>query len=249
MRKIEDLSKEIYDVQVLDNYIRDNKIMTDEFYKYEGYFSIPEYLLYSDRIEVIKNGNCTVNELKDKMIKDLYTYTYIYKMPRIDMLDSEIKYLLLLIGESYKYLGKECYFINDMIKLNKLAIANSIVYDSETFNLKTYIRSMKYIESDHLSERDIYGIVNYVGKSLNFNAVELIKNDDGSYGCIGKNREIIVVDDDNFTSIEEAKRMASSLGYDENNVVELISHPEQLEVSKNDKVINLELYKVKKRIK
>ena len=170
-------------------------------------------------------------------------------MPNIDMLDAELNYLLLLIGNSYRLLGKECYFINDMIHLNRLAIANSIVYADETFNVKTYIASMKYLESDHLSEKEIYTIVDSIGKDLNFNSLALIKNEDGSYGCAGKNKEIIIIDDDEFDSIDDAKRAASLLGYDANNVVELISNAHQLNASKTDKVVNLELYKAKKNLK
>ena len=57
-------------------------------------------------------------------------------------------------------------FIEDMIELNKMTISKAMVYEDDEILLDTYICSLRYIESDIITEKDLKAIASQLSDTF-----------------------------------------------------------------------------------
>ena len=138
--------------------------------------------------------------------------------------------------------------MDDMIALNKYAIARSMVYEEESISLKTYINSLKYMESNILTINNIVEIAEKLGEKFGIDALSLIANQDGSYGCIGKNLELFIVDDNSNdkTNEEYIRNRLEKNGY---KIVDTYGIVENKKTIDNENVVSIDSVKSKRNSK
>ena len=173
---IDSLNQEIINVQVLDNYLKDglirfNKYFLREDYKYEmkkfeqvlSQFEEEDNDSFDDEDGYIEDPY-TLDDVLEILVADLDIYECIYKVPNISIENKEWEVLFDTIGAFYKEKDLDGFFMDDMIALNKYAIARSMVYEEESISLKTYINSLKYMESNILTINNIVEIAEKLGE-------------------------------------------------------------------------------------
>lgn len=122
-------------------------------------------------------------------------------------------------------------FIEDMIELNKMTISKAVVYEDDEILLDAYICSLRYIESDIITEKDLKAIASQLSDTFEIDAVNLVRNKNGKIGCFNKNLKILIDD----TSNKSLRSCLIENGYkiEDNNYV-LSSKPKQKIISFNE---------------
>ena len=135
--------------------------------------------------------------------------------------------------------------MGDMIELNRYAMARSLVYEEDCISLDTYIKSLKYIESNIISINSIIEIAERIREILCIDAVAILANEDGSYGCKNKDANLFIVDED-INEEEHIRNYIESKGYKVIDTKEIV---EQEKSITDDNVISFDSIKSKKKNK
>ena len=128
-----------------------------------------------------------------------------YGKEHICFLNYKWDYELLFATIANYYKDKEFSysFADDMRYLNRMAIAKSMIYEDEHIELKTYISSLKYLESNVISLVNIVEIARDLSVVFGIDTFSLLANEDGSYGCRGMGSELIFVDGEDQETLEK----------------------------------------------
>lgn len=258
--EIDRLNLEIVNVQVLDGYIRDGNIRFDKFFMRAEYkYQMNKYknLLktYDDKKGfVIDTGyddgyiedDYTLDDVLEELVEEIDVYSLVYNVPEVLIDQDEWEILFEAIGGYYIHNELDGYFMADMIELNRYAMARSLVYEEDYIGLDTYIKSLKYLESNILSIDNIVQIAERISEMLSVDAVAILANEDGTYGCKNKDANLFIVDED-IDEEDHIKSYVESKGY---QVVDTIDVVEQKNNINNDSnVVNFDDIKIKRKLK
>lgn len=191
------LTEELVVVQVLDG-IGDKKMrLDDEFFSdsYKGWLQIQRRKGNHKNLQLVEsplkkeeNENQDIyEEANEEILLDLELYNNIYHMPMLSVTNQEWD---LFFKNLYSYyLEKDLLevYLPDMVTLNRMAIAKSLINNQKQITLMTYISALKYMESEVIEISDILEMIK--GLEVTFgmeNLEELVQNADGSYGNYGK---------------------------------------------------------------
>ncbi len=248
---VDSLYEEIVKVQVCDNYYLNGQIRTDEhFYSSKFIADTNKFANLSKCYEDNDDGDYfeedkyySADEVLEGLVNSLHMYEYVYVLKGINISNEEWD-ILFDILENY-YLEKEFTddFIPDMVNLNKLAVARALVYD-KVLDLETYIESLKYLESNDISMDDIIGIIKKLGEESDKDFMPLITNDDGSYGCLNTNTDVLIVKND--TDVDTVKKLleGNGLGIDQIiKVSDTVEKVPQKTKHPGEKIVNFSKYK------
>lgn len=238
-----------------DGVIRSNKYFLREDYKYEmkkfeqvlSQFEEEDNDSFDDEDGYIEESY-TLDDVLEILVADLDIYECIYKVPNISIENKEWEVFFDTIGAFYKERDLDGFFMDDMIVLNKYAIARSMVYEEESISLKTYISSLKYVESNILTINNIVEIAEKLGEKFGIDALSLIANEDGSYGCIGKNLTLFIIDNDSNdkTNEEVIKKQLEKNGYKVVDTVGIIG--QEKPNNHNSNVVSIDSAKRKSKV-
>lgn len=254
----ESLREPILNVQLLDLYFKDGGLrMENMFFRDEYIYEIEKnkgLLSYYEKSGLLGDDDddelelYSFDDVLERLVSDLDTYSYMYKVPPLKMENIEWELFFATIANYYKDKEFSYSFINDMIYLNQMAISKAMVYEEDCIDLKTYISSLKYIESDVLSLVNIVEIAKDLADAFGIDTFSLLANEDGSYGCIGKGAEIFILDGEDQDSIEKGvEKLAKELeenGYKINAAVD-VNKKEETETKEN--VVDIKSYKMKQK--
>lgn len=201
------LTEELVVVQVLDG-ISSEKIRLDDAFFSDSYRSwvqskkLPSINRklqivkeieddYLDEEESIEENQTLYDETNEEMLLDLELYNDIYQMPMFMMTNKEWD---LFFKEMYSYYlekGLLEEYLPDMVTLNRMAIAKSLIENQEVMTLTTYISALKYMESEVIEISNILEIIERLEGAFQMqNLKALIQNANGSYGNYGKEFQI-----------------------------------------------------------
>lgn len=196
---IERLDNEIYTVQIVDNYLINGKLKSDdEFFRDsidKSYFGdesmYDEYMDDVEDEEYNDDYKDTIEDVMEILIEDLEVYSDLYKIPELSITNDEWDLFFDTIYEYYESHSLSEFYFLDMVDVNKFAMAKSLVYEQKSISLNTYISALKYMESAVLNINDIKEIINILEDRFNQgNLLSLIANPDGSFGNYGKEYQI-----------------------------------------------------------
>ena len=206
---IETLDFEIVNVQISDNYLKNGKIrLSDYFIKKDV---LTESDIITDAISKMKckeniddeynerfSHNYSIDDILELLVSDLDAYSLLYKVPPIKISNVEWELLFYELGKYYHNRGIDDFYIEDMIFLNKMAVSKAMVYEDDTISLNTYIWSLRYLESNIITERNLEDITSQLSSTFGIDALSLIKNETGKVGCLNKtfNFELNVISQD-----------------------------------------------------
>lgn len=263
--EIDSLNLEIVNVQVLDGYLKNGKIRFGDFflrddYKYQmnkfknllrSYEDNEKRLSVVDKEEDTDDGyieeDYTLDDVLETLVADIDIYGLIYDMKEVEIDSGEWELFFETLGAYYIEQDLDGFFMGDMITLNKYAIARSLVYEEECIDLETYIKSLKYLESNIISINNIIEIAERIRETMSIDAVSILANDDGSYGCKNKNSSLFIVDDDIDADKEPVlKEYMEKNGYKVVDAVDVVEH-EKIDTSSN--VISFDRVKSKRKQK
>lgn len=256
---IDSLGQEIINVQLLDLYLKDGAIRTESVFFREDY--IYQMQKMENLLKYYKNNNYlnekeveyeyTLDNVLELLVSDLDIYALIYNVPEIKLENVEWELLFTTLANYYQKQEFSYFFMVDMIYLNKMVIARAMVYEEDSITLETYISSLKYIESDSLTISNIIEIAKKLQEVFGIDALSLLENEDGSYGCIGKDSELFILDEEfSEFSNEKIKEYLKQQGYTINETVEIKTdnnHLEHNDSIKNEKVVDIQTYKKERR--
>ena len=243
IEEIDSLELEIINVQALDGYLKDGMIRNG------SYFHRPEYKYDMEKYKnlfkpyEIANRFTVVGKEQEEDVDDEYTfddvlkeltasidiYNIIYNLNEVVVDNKEWELFFETICDYYCEHGLENFFMEDMLALNRYALARSLVYEDECIDLETYIKSFKYIESNILSINNIVELAEKVSEVLSIDAVAILANEDGSFGCKNKNSSIFLVDDDIDVEKEEVlKEYLEKNGYKVADIADVIEEKQNV---------------------
>lgn len=194
---VETLDFEIVNVQILDNYFKNGKIRLSD------YFVESDVLTESDSIEdTISKMKCkkdidkeyderfshgfSIDDILELLVSDLDVYSLLYKVPPIKISNVEWELLFYELGNYYHSRDIDDFLLDDMIYLNKMAISKAMIYEDDEISLETYIWSLRYLESNIITERNLEDIASQLSSTFGIDALSLIKNETGKIGCLNK---------------------------------------------------------------
>lgn len=250
---IDRLNLEVINIQVFDNYLRNGCILFDEYFMREDYKTemkkfknlLKNYEEEYDN-EYTDDEEYTLDDILELLVYDFDTYATLYNIPEVSIDNKEWKLFFETIGNYYIERKLDDFFMNDMVELNRYAISKAMVYEDEVISLKTYISSLKYIESDILSINNIIDIVERLEKKFDIDALPLIANKDGSYGCLNKDFKLFIVEDETDCLDQEVlKQLLKNDGYQIKDSLDVVEDKCSILNSSNEKVIDFNLYKTK----
>lgn len=263
------LNQEIINVQLLDLYFKNHGLRTETVFFTEDYLyqlerteNLLKYYensgyLDSQEVEAEKEEDYeyTLDDVLELLVADLDIYPFIYKVPRIDINNKEWELFFTTLADYYQKQEFSYFYMDDMIALNRMAIARSMVYEEESITLRTYISSLKYIESDVLSISNIKEMTKKLGEVFGIDALSLLVNKDGSYGCVGKDFQLMVLEDENQDvseiNINQIKQQLQEKGYKISETLEIPTTNDELNPenssSIDNNVVDFKSYKMKIR--
>lgn len=194
---VEKLDFEIVNVQISDNYLKNGKIRLSD------YFTIKDVLTESDIIaDTISKMKCkeniddeynerfshsySIDGILELLVSDLSAYSVLYKVPPIKISNVEWELLFYELGKYYHNRDIDGFFIEDITYLNKMAISKAMVYEDDAISLETYIWSLRYLESNIITEGNLEDIASQLSTVFGIDALSLIKNETGKIGCLNK---------------------------------------------------------------
>lgn len=254
---IESLMEPVVNVQLLDLYFKDNGIKTHEmFYRDEYVYDLEKnkglfnYYEKSGKIEEDDDDleTYTFNDVLEILVNDFDTYSYIYKVPPIKMENVEWELLFATIANYYKDKSFSYSFADDMRYLNRMAIAKSMIYEDEHIELKTYISSLKYLESNVISLVNIVEIAKDLSDIFGIDTFSLLANEDGSYGCRGMGSELVFVDGEDQESLEKAtEKISKELKEKGFNITQKLEVNKKIEEEEKGNVVSIKSHRMKQK--
>ena len=262
---IDSLKNDIINIQLLDLYFKDGGIRMEGMFFREDYIyemeKLENLLSYYENSSLLNDSDdddqyleeeseYTLDDVLELLVADLDIYSLIYKVPEVKIKNVEWELLFTTIANYYQQQEFSYFFMNDMVDLNKMAIAKAMVYEDDSIDLKTYISSLKYLESDVLSITNIVEITEKLGEVFGIDALSLIANEDGSFGCIGKGSELVILSGEDTEDLdkvsEQVKIDLEKKGY--NTVATLdVNNEEKIKTEEN--VVDFSTYKAKSKKK
>lgn len=256
---IDSLGEHILNIQLLDLYFKDGSIrMEDVFFNEDYIYQMQKTknllkcykdngLIEDSEYEDDELPTYTFDDVLERLINDLDLYSVIYKVPPVKIENVEWELLFATIANYYVNKEYSYNFMDDMIYLNQMVIARAMVYEEESISIETYIRSLKYIESDDLIIDDIIEIVARLGEVFGIDSLSLIVNKDGSYSCVGKDMELLFIDDESDEDvIKKKKEILSIEGYKTTDILHINKEEEKLS---NSNIVDFASYKSKTKKK
>ena len=253
---IESLMEPVVNVQLLDLYFKDNGIKTHEmFYRDEYVYDLEKnkgllnYYKKSGKIEEDDDLEIyTFNDVLEILVNDFDTYSYMYKVPPINMENVEWELLFATIANYYKDKEFSYSFADDMRYLNRMVIAKSMIYEDECIDLKTYISSLKYLESNVISLVNIVEIARDLSVVFGIDTFSLLANEDGSYGCIGKCAELVFVDGEDQETLEKAtEKISKELKEKGFSITQKLEVNRKKEDEEKSNVVSIKSHKMKQK--
>lgn len=263
------LNQEIINVQLLDLYFKNNELRTETVFFTEDYLyqlERTENLLkyyenssYLDSQEVEaeeeEDYEYTLDDVLELLVADLDLYPFIYKVPTVEISNTEWELFFTTLANYYKKHEFIHFYMDDMRELNRMAIARSMVYEEESITLKTYISSLKYIESDVVTISNIKEMAEKLGEVFGIDAFSLLVNLDGSYGCVGKDFQLCIFDEEDKDTTElssnQIKQQLQEKGYKISETLEMPTTNDEVNPenssSIDNNVVDFKSYKMKIR--
>lgn len=252
---IDRLNLEIINIQILDNYLKDGCIRFDECFMRDDYKEEMQrleklVLPYEDDQSFDNNDyiedDYTLDDVLEELVKELDIYSELYNIPEVSIENRVWEVFFETVGDFYIEHELDGFFMSDMIALNRYAICRAMVYEEKSISLKTYISSLKYIESDILSINNIIDIAERLERKFDIDALSLIANKDGSYGCLNKDFKLFIVNDEiDCLDQEELKQLLEKDGYQIKTSLDVCEDKSYIINSYNENVIDFNLYKTK----
>ena len=260
--QIDSLNMEVINVQIFDGYLKNGEIRFDNFFMRDDYkYEMKKYknLIknYSDNLiksiadsadeDGYIDDDYTLDDVLEMLVEELNVYGIIYDVKEVAIDNEEWELFFEAIGKYYIEHDLDGFFMSDMIKLNRYAIARSLVYEEECIDLETYIKSLKYLESNILSINNVIEIAEKIKEVLSVDTTGILVNDDGSYGIKNKGASLLLIDDDvKFDENETMKEFMRKNGY---SVVTTLEVVENRPNYNDNNVISFDAIKSKKRAK
>lgn len=140
-----------------------------------------------DKEENKRKRQTLYDETNEEMLLDLEFYNDIYQLPIFMVTNREWNLFFKEMCSYYFGKGLREVYLPDMVTLNKMAIAKSLIDNQEEITLSTYICALKYMESEVISISEILEVIERLEVTFEMkNLKELIRNADGSYGNYNK---------------------------------------------------------------
>lgn len=218
---IETLDFEIVNIQILDNYLKNGKVRLSNCFIEKNIVlesnSIKDTMdklgikksmddEYDDRL----NGSYSIDDVLALLVADLDIYSSLYKVPPVKISNVEWELLFYQLAKYYHNRSIDDFFLKDMIYLNKMAISKAMVYDDNCINLETYLWSLRYLESDIITERNLIDIVSQLSTTFGINVLSLLENDEGEIGCLKKD----IIFETDATSNDTIAKILLEKGYE-----------------------------------
>lgn len=151
---IESLQEEFNIIQLKDTYFKRRGYVSDncfyiDSYKNESENNVDEYTEYD-----IFYTEKSMDEVMTEVVFLLDCYRDIYKVPTIRIGNREWDILFEEVYKFYIEHDLDCFFEQDMLMLNRLAISRSLLYDKKHLDISDYINSFNYLESRVLTNRE-----------------------------------------------------------------------------------------------
>lgn len=262
---IDSLYHEIINVQLLDLYFIDDKVKThteyfnDEYiYEMNRMSGLLKYyednnLIDDDSFETSENEGYTLDEVLELLVADIDIYSLIYRIPGINISDVEWELLFATIANYYKDKDYSYNFMDDMVVLNKMALARAMVYEEREITIESYLKSLKYIESDIVPISDIVEISRKLSDAFSIDVTSMLVNQKGEYGCIGKGAQLLIFDDSDEEEFEKdiklIEKKLNENGYKINNIVSINEDNSNKDSiypnSSCDNIVDIKTYKKK----
>lgn len=238
-------------IQVVDNYFNNGRLVLDDEFLSDSYLSMQRDILQDDFQEIMEDDNSNDDELEytlddvlEKLVFDIDIYSELYNLPKFTITNNEWDKLFDTLANFYANKDLDSEFMTDMIELNRMTIARSMIYHDDTITLLSYIKSLKYIESDMLTIKNILDITKELEDEFERDDfLKLLENKDESFG--------------NFNTIEYLKNNYDD--YDDtkldislNKLKQVFNFklgPEPLPINAYDNVIDFSKHLTKKRAK
>lgn len=261
---IDSLYHEIINVQLLDLYFIDDKVKTHTEYFNDEY--IYEMNRMSGLLKYYEDNNLiddyseeelaeeyTLDEVLELLVADIDIYSLIYRIPKISISDVEWELLFATIANYYKDKDYSYNFMDDMLVLNKMALARAMVYEEREITIESYLKSLKYIESDIVPISDIVEISRKLSDAFSIDVTSMLVNQKGEYGCIGKGAQLLIFDDSDEEEFEKdiklIEKKLNENGYKINNIVSINEDNSNKDSicpnSSCDNIVDIKTYKKK----
>ena len=182
--QIDSLNLEIIQIQLQDQYFRDGYTILDKNFFRKGIQpyvkgltevpSIADDLLDFEESEEEQEEFFTLDDVMCLLADDLDAYEKLYDIGEVTIKNSEWDLLFETICDYYEEIGNLDYYIEDMVQLNKFAVAKSLVYGQKEINLETYISSLKYMYLGECSNYHIMEIAKRLEDAFGINAIEMV---------------------------------------------------------------------------
>lgn len=158
----ETLYNEFIIIQKLDSFFKNKEIILDNEFYTEDYKSfleeeqreigiISEEEIPEEEIDFIR---FTEEEVMIRIVDYLNVYAAIYDMPPVRISNKKWEDFFDQTFAYYDTNQLSYFYDEDMIMLNRLAIARAILYEKEYLEIEDYIKSIKYIDSRVLSNNN-----------------------------------------------------------------------------------------------
>lgn len=260
------LNQEIINVQLLDLYFKNNELRTETVFFTEDYLyqlerteNLLKYYENSGYLDSQKvedeNYEYTLDDVLELLVADLDLYPFIYKVPTVKINNTEWELFFTTLANYYQKQEFSYFYMDDMIALNRMAIARSMIYEEENITLQTYISSLKYIESDVISISNIKEMAKKLEEVFGIDALSLLVNKDGSCGCVGKDFQLLVLEDENQDksklNINQIKQQLQEKGYKISETLKIPTTNDEANLensfSIDNNVVDFKSYKMKIR--
>lgn len=152
------LYDEFITIQKLDSFFNDKELVLDDEFYSEDYKNFLEEekresaIISEEELEEIEEDEMEVvsftqEEVMIRIVDDLNIYSEIYQVPPVEISNKEWDNFF---NQTFTYYDNHkfiCFYDEDMIMLNRLAIARSMLYQKSALELEDYKESIRYIDS------------------------------------------------------------------------------------------------------